>query len=52
MEPVAAEQTGTLPVKENVAVEFRAAKLEEDDELSKILCNAFLPLWYGAFVVS
>ncbi|OAL39051.1 hypothetical protein AYO20_01802 [Fonsecaea nubica] len=24
---------------------FRPAKLEEDDMLSRILCNAFLPLW-------
>ncbi|KAI1610065.1 hypothetical protein EDD37DRAFT_147296 [Exophiala viscosa] len=26
-------------------VTFRAAKLEEDDVLSRILCNAFLPVW-------
>jgi len=26
-------------------VTFRAATLEEDDVLSRILCNAFLPLW-------
>ncbi|KAL6252667.1 hypothetical protein RBB50_000386 [Rhinocladiella similis] len=28
-----------------VPVEFRAAKPEEDDVLSRILCNAFLPIW-------
>ena len=28
-------------------VTFRAATLEEDDVLSRILCNAFLPLWYA-----
>lgn len=26
-------------------VNIRPAKLEEDDVLSRILCNAFLPVW-------
>ncbi|KIW18823.1 hypothetical protein PV08_03112 [Exophiala spinifera] len=28
-----------------IPIEFRAAKVEEDDVLSRILCNAFLPIW-------
>lgn len=27
-------------------VEFRAAEVEEDDVISRILCNAFLPIWF------
>ncbi|KEF53235.1 uncharacterized protein A1O9_10683, partial [Exophiala aquamarina CBS 119918] len=38
------EQDSAKPLKE-VAVIFRAAKPEEFDVLSRILCNAFLPLW-------
>jgi len=48
MERVSAVQTvATLPKDEPAAVIFRPAKLEEDDVLSRILCNAFLPIWYG-----
>ncbi|KAJ9606035.1 hypothetical protein H2200_009884 [Cladophialophora chaetospira] len=38
LEMAAAATKGATPI-------FRAAETEEDDLLSRILCNAFLPLW-------
>jgi GNAT superfamily N-acetyltransferase len=31
---------------------YRAAGVEEDDKLSLILCNAFLPLWYAYLLLA
>lgn len=45
MEQDAGELSSTRAERE-VAPRYRLAKPEEDDLLSRILCNAFLPLWY------
>jgi hypothetical protein len=45
MESASGPKTAVGGPKKESAVTFRAAKPEEDDVLSRILSNAFIPIW-------
>ncbi|KAL2414685.1 hypothetical protein ABEF95_001221 [Exophiala dermatitidis] len=39
------EQGQSEPTQQQSGIQIRQARVEEDDVLSRILCNAFLPVW-------